>query len=260
MYNEHSIMKDNLNKTIETGSKEAPETFYIKITADGPYLVYGNPPIDQEIIVPNEEGSSWKYRKGTSFDCSNGPCALCRCGASAHKPFCDGNHTQTEWDPTETSSKEPLLNNAEEFDGPELILADNEKYCAYARFCDAYGQIWNLVQTAITDQEKEIVRHEAEHCPSGRLVLFDKKTRKAFEPPFAPSIGIIEDPGMKISGPIWIKGGIRVESADGQSYEIRNRVTLCRCGHSSNKPFCDGTHASIHFHDGLPLGDEGKEW
>ena len=44
---------------------------------------------------------------------------------------------------------------------------------------------------------------------------------------------------------------IRVESASGESYEIRNRQALCRCGASSNKPFCDGSHASIKFQDGL---------
>jgi len=31
-------------------------------------------------------------------------------------------------------------------------------------------------------------------------------------------------------------------SADGFVYEIRNRVTLCHCGYSGNKPFCDGSH------------------
>jgi CDGSH-type Zn-finger protein len=39
-------------------------------------------------------------------------------------------------------------------------------------------------------------------------------------------------------------------AADGFAYEQRNRQTLCRCGHSSNKPFCDGTHAAIDFDDG----------
>jgi CDGSH-type Zn-finger protein len=37
-------------------------------------------------------------------------------------------------------------------------------------------------------------------------------------------------------------------AADGFAYETRNRVTLCRCGQSQNKPFCDGAHASIKFH------------
>lgn len=240
-------------RQIEIGSTAAPETFYIKITPDGPYLVYGNPPINQEIIIPNEEGASWEYRKGISFDSSASPVALCRCGYSKHKPYCDGAHQHAPWNPNETSSKRPLLEDVEELEGPEMFLADNEKYCAFARFCDAYGRVWNLVERAVTEDEKELVRHEVGCCPSGRLVVWDKKTDKAFEPHFKPSISILEDPGIKVSGPIWVKGGIRIESADGKSYEIRNRVTLCRCGQSSNKPFCDGTHASMHFQDNLPL-------
>lgn len=50
-------------------------------------------------------------------------------------------------------------------------------------------------------------------------------------------------------GPLWVRGGIPVESSDGATYEVRNRVTLCRCGRSSNKPFCDGTHKGVGFRD-----------
>jgi CDGSH-type Zn-finger protein len=42
---------------------------------------------------------------------------------------------------------------------------------------------------------------------------------------------------------------VQVIGADGFAYEVRNRVTLCRCGASRNKPFCDGSHASIGFSD-----------
>ena len=42
-----------------------------------------------------------------------------------------------------------------------------------------------------------------------------------------------------------------VVAKDGHRYEVRNRVTLCRCGASKNKPFCDGSHAAIEFKDGL---------
>ena len=80
-------------------------------------------------------------------------------------------------------------------------------------------------------------------CPSGRLVETTPSGEDR-EPAFEPSIGVIRD------GPIWVRGGIPVESADGFTYEIRNRVTLCRCGHSSNKPFCDGSHSAVGFRDG----------
>jgi len=55
---------------------------------------------------------------------------------------------------------------------------------------------------------------------------------------------LIEDPSQGVSGPLWLRGGIALLAADGFAYEIRNRMTLCRCGASSNKPFCDGSHVS----------------
>jgi len=90
---------------------------------------------------------------------------------------------------------------------------------------------------------------EACDCPSGRLVAWDKATGKAVEPAFEPSIRLIEDPANDCAGPIWLRGGVEVVGADGAGYEVRNRVTLCRCGASQNKPFCDGSHVGVHFKD-----------
>jgi len=80
-------------------------------------------------------------------------------------------------------------------------------------------------------------------------VAWDKSTRQAVETELPVSIGLVEDPEQQCSGPLWLRGGIPVFAADGFEYEVRNRVTLCRCGASNNKPFCDGTHASIKFRD-----------
>jgi hypothetical protein len=80
-------------------------------------------------------------------------------------------------------------------------------------------------------------------------VAWDNASGEAIEPTFEPSIGLIEDPAKGCSGPAWLRGGVQVVGADGFKYEVRNRVTLCRCGASQNKPFCDGTHAAIHFSD-----------
>lgn len=235
--------------TIQEGSYAAPDTFYISITEDGPYLVYGNPPIDQEIITQDADGHSWTYTKGTSIGNKEDIIALCRCGQSKCKPCCDGSHGQATWDPHETATKEPLLSGAKKYTDLDLVLNDNKKYCAIARFCDAKKDIWELMEEPYNDQEKEEIKHRTEHCPSGRLILKNQSTGEIYEPNLDPSIGLIEDPVMKVSGPLWVKGGIRIQSADGSSYEIRNRVTLCRCGQSANKPFCDGTHIKIKFQD-----------
>jgi CDGSH-type Zn-finger protein len=81
-------------------------------------------------------------------------------------------------------------------------------------------------------------------------VIRDNEKGTAVEPSFDPAISLVEDPHKRVSGGLWLKGGIMVESADGKAYETRNRVTLCRCGKSANKPFCDGTHIDSGFDDG----------
>jgi len=106
--------------------------------------------------------------------------------------------------------------------------------------------VWNLVEQRGPEAAR-LTAHEAGLCPSGRLVAWDRATKEALEPDLDPSIGIVEDPVEGVAGPIWVRGGIPISAADGQAYEVRNRVTLCRCGSSGNKPFCDGSHASIGF-------------
>jgi CDGSH-type Zn-finger protein len=54
---------------------------------------------------------------------------------------------------------------------------------------------------------------------------------------------LIFDPAREEEGPLWVRGGIQVEGADGFLYQRRNRITLCRCGRSQNMPFCDASHA-----------------
>ena len=79
----------------------------------------------------------------------------------------------------------------------------------------------------------------------------DKLSGKEIEHSLPPSIGVVEDPALGVSGPLWVRGGVIIESHDGRLYEIRNRVALCRCGASDNMPFCNGSHASVKFRDGL---------
>ena len=177
---------------------------------------------------------------------------LCRCGHSKNKPFCDGTHEKIHFEGKETATRQPFARQAETYDGPTLTLSDAENLCAFARFCDPGGKIWSLIENTDDPKARELVIREAMNCPSGRLVLHDKKTGKQIEPEYPePSIGVIEDPVIGCSGPLWIQGGIRIESEDGKPYERRNRVTVCRCGASVNMPFCNGSHASIMFKDGL---------
>jgi CDGSH-type Zn-finger protein len=152
------------------------------------------------------------------------------------------------FDGTETAIRAPYDELANDIVGPELVLRDEVGLCADARFCHRAGGAWNLVKEEGAEAA-ETVRAEAELCPSGRYTAIDRATDEPFEPELPPSAGIVADPHEGVAGPLWVRGGVPVESADGHVYEVRNRVTLCRCGGSSNKPFCDGTHLEIGFRD-----------
>jgi CDGSH-type Zn-finger protein len=221
----------------------------IAITKNGPYLVDGSVPLANQRIVNNEKGESVDWHEDEAFPHAE-KYALCRCGQSASKPFCDGAHSRVGFDGTETASRDPYERQAERIDGPTVVLEDAEQLCAFARFCDPHGRVWNLVSKTDQLSGRKLVEQEAADCPAGRLVAKDRATGIAYEPRFEPSIGLVQDTAKAISGPLWVRGGIPVVSADGTAYEVRNRVTLCRCGVSSNKPFCDGSHASTSFTDG----------
>ena len=216
------------------------DRFKIKVSKNGPYVVSGEIPLAKQTIGIDAEGYSYEWREGTKYP-SQENYALCRCGQSSNKPFCDGTHTKVTFEGTETASKKPYLEQARKINGPTIQLTDATRLCAAARFCDRSGGIWNLTKQSDDPEARRIAIEEARNCPSGRLMVWDKEGR-AIEPEFKPSISIVEDPQEDMNGPIWIRGGIPVESADGSTYEIRNRVALCRCAKSSNKPFCDGSH------------------
>jgi len=223
----------------------------ITVAKDGPYLVSGSIPLAFQIIGVNDDGESVEWVESDTLRSSE-QYALCRCGASNTKPFCDGTHTKIGFDGTETASREPVLNQAELLDGPTMQLADAEGLCAFARFCDPEGRVWN--QVAGTDDPKVRAQfiQQVGDCPAGRLIARDKDTGQPIEPELPQSIGVVEDPALQCSGPLWVRGGIRLIAADGRTYEIRNRMTLCRCGRSENKPFCNGAHAADpKFRDGL---------
>ena len=221
----------------------------IVVGKNGPYLVSGNIPLSIMVIHTNNEGISWEWKEGKSFAVAP-EYKLCRCGQSREKPFCDEACKKITFDGTETASRESYANRAEKYEGPDLILHDVGDLCSHARFCMAAGTIWHLLELDSKGAHELVIR-EANNCPSGRLTLEDIKSGQRLEQKFNPSIGVVEDTGKRCSGPLWLRGGVRIESEDGTPYETRNRVTLCRCGASTNKPFCNGNHKKVGFMDGL---------
>ena len=218
----------------------------IKIIKNGPYIVTGNIPLSEKIIIP--KGRGYELKDGRELP-QGEEYALCRCGKSKKPPFCDGSHELFNFNGTETAPRERYLDRiVDKIEGPELNLLDDGR-CAFARFCHRNdGDVWNLTENSDNPRYKKEAIVAAYECPAGRLVATDKEGQE-FEQEHEPSIEILQDPQKKVSGPISVKGKIPMESSDGFTYEVRNRATLCRCGKSRNKPFCDAVHVTIDYSD-----------
>lgn len=246
-------MDDNTKLNIQIGTTLNPENIYVEIVENGPYILHGKSKLVQQFIVPNSKGISVNYKEGEEFETKD-KTYLCRCGLSANKPYCDGTHkkaTENGVDLTEYATFNPELASSEVIEGPAVSLTDDEKLCAFARFCDNGKRVWNQVEDD-NQESVDLSVEMAHHCPSGRLIVWNKNNQPIEDEKQEVVLGLIEDIGNKLAGPIALWGGIPLKSAKGEFYEVRNRQTICRCGQSSNKPFCDGTHASMQFQDGLP--------
>ena len=217
----------------------------IRILKDGPYLVTGGVPLREQVITP--EGEGYVYRDGIDLPQAQ-TYALCRCGKTQNPPFCDGGHQG--FDGTETASRLPFDQRAEVLPGDKIDLMDDHR-CAFARFCHrAAGDAWELAENSPNPGDKEEAILAAVECPAGRLVPVDKETGKQIEPEYEPGIDVLQDPEEGVSCGLFVKGGIPIQSSDGTTYEVCNRVVLCRCGTSRIKPFCDMMHVAVGYGDG----------
>jgi uncharacterized Fe-S cluster protein YjdI len=97
---------------------------------------------------------------------------------------------------------------------------------------------WVRVDAATADA----IARTVARCPSGALT-FERLDGGAQEA--IPAETVVE---ALADGPLAVRGNLRIIGPDGTTLRQATRVTLCRCGQSSNKPFCDGTHLKIGFH------------
>ncbi|MDR3205981.1 MAG: CDGSH iron-sulfur domain-containing protein [Candidatus Methanoplasma sp.] len=206
----------------------------IVVTKDGPYMVYGSPPLFEGAIKIDGLGRSLEWKKGERLY-PDEIYALCRCGKSKNKPFCDNAHSKG-FDGAETAplnGYEDRANTEKGVSGVELL--QDPALCTGSGFCHAKYSI-----SAAIKKEKTIdaAKQQCSDCAGGSLVL--RIDGKLSEEPLPKEIVATVTPRRE--GPIRVTGGIPVESETGKTYEVRNRVALCRCGLSGNKPFCDGRH------------------
>ena len=170
--------------------------------------------------------------------------ALCRCGGSGNKPFCDGTHARNGF----KSEKLPgrLADRRDNYRGNGITIHDNRGICAHAGFCtDRLQAVWGLNREPWIDPDGADVAEIIETikaCPSGALSYStDDTEHRDLDRP--PAIEVTRNGPYRVTGGVGLRGEDRSEGASREHY------TLCRCGGSKNKPFCDGTHWYIKFQD-----------
>ena len=232
----------DLAKTIESTPDHHSTPARIKIRPDGPYIVEGEVPLrtKRRLFSENREALTWKTGETIR---ERGPYALCRCGRSDSKPFCDGGHARGKaFVGTEVADKADRETRQKEYPGPRLSVYHDRTICAFATFCEnKVTDVWDMAEKTDDSVVRSQVISMIEKCYSGALTYKLHPEEEMIEPDLPVQISATEN------GPLWVSGGITIEGADGTTYEVRNRVTLCRCGHSKNKPFCDGQHIDAKF-------------
>lgn len=184
---------------------------------------------------------------------SNGqPCAtvrgvaLCRCGGSKNKPFCDGTHGTNGF--TDKRTADDSLNRRTSYAGKQITIHDNRAICAHAGFCtDGLKDVFRMKQEPWIDPDGAAVNEiidTIKKCPSGALSYSIKDVEYTAEER-APMVTVTND------GPYAVTGGINLMGVQFGAGASTEHYTLCRCGASKNKPFCDGSHWSIGFKDSV---------
>jgi CDGSH-type Zn-finger protein/truncated hemoglobin YjbI/ferredoxin len=225
----------------------------VQSETDGPYLATNVPII-----------TDWLGQ-----ELSVGPqVALCRCGQSAAKPFCDGSHAEVGFHAAKDPARVP--DRRDTYVGQQVTVLDNRGLCQHSGLCtDRLPTVFRAGQEPFVapsgGRMDEIIR-AVRDCPSGALSLaidgVEMRGEVDRHDTRPPAIEITRD------GPYRLRGAIRLLNGDGGD-EVRNEgaslehCALCRCGRSQNKPFCSGMHWYVDFHDPAPDPEQAPtifEW
>lgn len=215
----------------------------LTLSTNGPYLLDGVADIVNYLGVPLP---------------INGPVALCRCGQSALKPFCDGSHAVSGF--SDDKDVHRIADLRRQYNGQQATIFDNRGLCAHSGFCtDRLNTVFHLgAEPFVTPSGGRLddIMRAVRRCPSGALSFGTdgKEKRDYVDQTRPPSIEVSKDGPYRITGAIPLADEVgapvpRNKGASGEHY------SLCRCGSSLNKPFCSGMHWSVNFADPQPPAD-----
>jgi CDGSH-type Zn-finger protein len=169
---------------------------------------------------------------------------LCRCGASSKKPFCDGSHKNIGF--TDEVSPERTEDKVTCYEGKNISILNNPLLCSVAEHCHKeLESVFNEHKTPWIDPDGDTLEHIkalVEKCPSGALSY----SISGQPQPVCDCEAAIT---IEKNGPLRITGGIELTDANWGQGASQEHYTLCRCGASKNKPFCDGSHTTVNFDD-----------
>lgn len=131
-----------------------------------------------------------------------------------------------------------------EYATDEIVVEWEPRLCSHSQNCvrslpqvfDDSRRPWVKVDATTADEVEAAVAR----CPSGAL-----RTRRIGAP--EPARRLPLELCASENGPLLVSGNVRIVDSDGAVLYEGERAALCRCGGSSNKPFCDGTHKTNGF-------------
>ncbi len=142
----------------------------------------------------------------------------------------------------------------QQFPGSAIDVQWDDRLCIHIAECgNAKNELFEGGREpwCIPDRCSEAeVREIVERCPSGALTYMDRGG--------VPEMAVAENSAVvAYNGPLFVNGDLDLEDAPQDMPGVRFRVALCRCGQSSNKPFCDNSHLKAGFEDYGSVGETG---
>ena len=183
-------------------------------------------------------------RESGELSAVTGSVALCRCGGSRKKPFCDGTHRTNGF--SDAKLADGRNDRRESHAGKRITIHDNRGLCSHAGFCtDSLKSVFRMGSEPWIDADgasvEEIVA-TIRKCPSGAL-SYSLDGVEHRDQAGEPAVTVTDH------GPYAVTGGVELAGAPFGDGASREHYTLCRCGASKNKPFCDGSHWHANFRD-----------
>lgn len=200
----------------------------IKVSKNGPYIV-------KDLKL---------FRNSKSVFIETKPVmTLCRCGGSANMPFCDGTHTKNGF--SGENEKDRVASKVETYVGKNISIHRNKDVCCHVGHCvrtlpsvfKKGEKHWAYPDAVSPEEIAKLIKT----CPSGALsYTINGEMHKEY--PHEPEIFVLKDGPYNVTG-------IELNDPDGSEPETQDHYSLCRCGASKNKPFCDGSHTNVKFKD-----------